>query len=489
MKKLIIKLLLIACSGLIVVSCTKKIELEPAFQLDGSKPLASLEEADNVLTGAYNGFLTDGYFDANGTITGGPFSCFPDLMSDDLIETFESLGNYRALAEWTYVANDPYVNNTWLNTYSIISTVNIILRDIDGLAASDQKRANKIKGQALAIRAMVHFDLMRYFAPAFDRNSTELGVAYVKTFDATAKPPRNTVKECFDNIFADINSAVTTLSEGVDAAINSSTERSRLDMAAVKALKARVSLYAGQWQDAVAAATDAINARPLSDASEFPFIWTDESVDEVLWSVSFGSSLTDGIPYDNVFFARGNRNSYRPSAALTALYDQANDIRYPNYFANVGTLNGTVRPARLVAVKHLGKGSATDGVVNWKVFRTAEMYLTRAEANYRLTNEGPARNDLNILRAARINGFVNGAESGTTLLNAILTERRKELAFEGHRFFDFKRLNKTAINRCPSNTGSPSTICSLTSANRAWAWPIPFNELKANPAMVQNAGY
>jgi starch-binding outer membrane protein, SusD/RagB family len=489
MKKLIIQFIWIACTGLMIASCTKKIDLTPDFQLDGSKPLATLEEADNVLTGAYNGFLSDGYFDANGATTGGPFSCFPDLMSDDLVETFESLGNYRALAEWTYVANDPYVNNTWLSTYNIISSVNIILRDIDGLSASDQKRANKIKGQALAIRAMVHFDLMRYFAPAFDRNSTELGVAYVKTFDAKARPPRNTVKECFDNIFADITSAITTLSAGVDAPINSSTARGRLDIAAVNALKARVSLYAGQWQEAVTAATAAINARPLSEASAFPLIWTDESVDEVLWAISFGSSLTDGVPYDNVFFARGNRNSYRPSAALTALYDQANDIRYPNYFANVGTLNGTVRAPRLIVVKHLGKGSATDGVVNWKVFRTGEMYLIRAEANYRLTNETLARNDLNTLRAARINGFAPGAESGTALLNAILTERRKELAFEGHRFFDFKRLNKAAINRCPSNTGSPSTICSLPSANRAWAWPIPFNEITANPAMVQNAGY
>lgn len=485
MKKWFIQAGMIAAVTLFFFSCSKQIDIKPEFQLDGTKPLATLEEADNVLTGAYNGFLGDGYFDANGPTTGGPFSCFPDLMSDDLIETFESLGNYRALAEWTYVANDPYVNNTWISTYSIISAVNIILRDIDALAGGGQASANKIKGQALAIRAMVHFDLLRYFAPSFDRNSTEPGVAYVKTFDPNAKPARNTVKECYDNILADLNAAVTALSGDIGSPINSASSRSRIDLAGVRAIQARVNVYAGQWQDAINAANAVIAARPLSDMSSFPQIWTDESADEVIWSVSF-ESLTDGAPYDNVFFARGNRNSYRPAAGLVSLYNTANDIRYSTY---MGVVNSNTGSPRLIVWKHLGKGTKTDGVVNWKAFRTAEMYLIRAEAYFKLSNETAARNNLDAIRGARIAGFVSGGETGTALWDAITTERRKELAFEGHRFFDFKRWNKSPINRCASNTNSPSTICSLASASRAWAWPVPFNELTANSNMTQNAGY
>lgn len=477
---------LIVAAAFLVTACTKMIDKKPEFQLDGSQPLASIEEAENVLTGAYNGFQGNEYYSSNGPA--GAFSDAPDFMGDDLIETFESLGNYRNLSEWTYVPNEPNINNTWLNAYNIISTVNIILRDIDRLSAQDAKAAKRIKGQALAIRAHVHFDLLRFFSPTLDRNATQPGVAYVKNFDATAKPARNTVKECYDNILGDLSAAATELSGELDKPVNTASDRTKMDLITVRAIQARVNLYAGQWQDAINAATTAISAKPLSTITNFPLIWTDETSDEVLWAASF-DVVADGVVYDNVFFARGNRSSYRPAADLVALYNSATDVRYPNYFANIGNFNGRPSPTRQVVVKHLGKGSNIDGVVNWKAYRTAEMYLIRAEANFKLGKETEARNDLNTLRSNRIAGFVAGTETGTALWNAILTERRKELAFEGHRFFDFKRWNKTPINRCPSNTNSPSTICSLASTSRAWAWPIPFNEIIANPNMVQNQGY
>jgi hypothetical protein len=144
-----------------------------------------------------------------------------------------------------------------------------------------------------------------------------------------------------------------------------------------------------------------------------------------------------------------------------------------------------------VVSKHIGRDLTTNrnGVVNWKIFRVAEMYLIRAESYYRLSKETEARNDLNTLRTARIAGFTPGTETGVALLAAIQLERRKELAYEGDRFFELKRLNKTAINRCPSTIDSPSTICSLSSTNRAWTWPIPFDELNVNPNMTQNPGY
>ncbi len=486
MKRTLKNIYILLAAGMILFSsCAKKIEITPDFQLDGSKELATIEEAQNVLTGAYNGF-TAGYYDATGAAAGA-YSNFPDMMSDDYVETFESLGNYTTVSQWTYVANDPLVDAAWQNAYAIISAVNIILRDIDKLSSEDQLAANRIKGQALAIRAHVHFDLLRYFSTTFERNSTELGVPYVKTYDPTAKPARNTVKEVFDNILGDLTAAATALGN-IDQAINSADNRSRLDLTGVRAIQARVNLYAGQWQDAVTAATAAINARPLNNLSDFPFIWSDEEFGELIWSVNF-ETLTDGVPYDNVLFVRGNRNSYRPAQQGVALFDAANDVRYDSYFATVGTLNGVAKTPRLITIKHIGRpGGVLNGVVNWKVYRTGEMYLIRAEANYRLGKEVEARNDLNTLRAARIIGATPGTETGAALLNAIYTERRKELYAEGHRFFDLKRTTKI-LNRCPSNTNSPSTICTLSPTSRAWAWPIPFNETNANPNIVQNPGY
>ncbi|MFT3911141.1 MAG: RagB/SusD family nutrient uptake outer membrane protein [Ferruginibacter sp.] len=476
-----------------IASCAKKIDLQPQFSLDGSKPLESLDQADFVLTGSYNRFLGSGYFNSIPTANSADalqpasFSGLPDMMSDDLVETFEDFPNYRKSSEWTYTSDDANVQITFANCYNVISGVNIILRDIDALSTEEPGRANNIKAQALTIRAMAHFDLLRYFATTFDRNSTEPGVAYIKTYDATGKPPRNTIKECYDNIFSDINDAIAAF----NAATVSTDDDSKLSLNAAYALKARASLYASQWQDAVDASTQVIAQVPLADISDFPGIWTDDNEEEIIWKVKF-QSVSDGTPYENVFFARGNKSLYRPTLEVEGLYDAANDVRHDTYIASVDTFNGIAHTPRLAVIKHRGKSPGAPkeggGFVDWKVFRVAEFYLTRAEANYALGNEAAALDDLNALRTARILGFVPGTESGQALIDAIKLERRKELAFEGHRFFDMKRWDKTPMNRC-AETDSPSSICDLDHNNRAWAWPIPETEISANPNMVQNPGY
>ena len=486
MKSITNKISIIAAAVILLTACTKKIDLKPEFQLDGSSPLTTIKEADNVLTGAYDGFQSGDYYRSNGP--SGAFSVVPDIQGDDLIETFESLGNYRTKAEWKYATNDPDVSTTWLSAYNIISSVNIILRDIDAIAVKEPKAASRIKGQALAIRAHVHFDLLRLFGESLDGNSTAKGIPYVTKFDVTAKPGRNTVKESYDLVLADLDQAATILSGELDKPINTETDKTHIDYLVVKAMQARVNLYAGKWQAAADAASAVITERPLSTIDDFPLIWDDETNEEVLWSVSF-NTVQDGVPYDNVFFVRGNRAAYRPAQGLTALYNQVNDVRYNTYFAVIGNLNDIPKTPRLVVVKHFGKDGSADGVVNWKVYRTAEMYLIRAEANYKLSKEAPALQDLNTLRANRIQGFTPGTETGVLLYNAITTERRKELAFEGHRFFDFKRWGKLPINRCASNTNTPSTVCSLASDSRSWAWPIPFNETIANTNIRQSEGY
>jgi len=481
MKTSFIKYIAILSAGAILItSCAKKIEIEPQFILDGSSPLANIEQAENALTGTYNGFLSTGYYDGASNAVGGSFSEYADIMSDNLVESRESLGNFHSIAEWTYVSNTDDMELTWLAAYRIISGANIILRDIDKLAGENPKAANRIKGQALAIRAHVHFDLMRYFATTFDRNSAEPAVPYLKTFDVNAKPGRNSVKEVYDNIFADLTAAAAALSD-IDKPINTASSKSKIDLLTVRAMQARVNFYAGQWQAAIDAATPVIAAKPLASIDEFPLIWTDESRAEVIWAVNFATPA-DGQPFGTVFSVPNNRAEFKPAIQLVNLYDQNNDIRFFTYFADAG---------RLVVGKHIGRdfGTNLNGVVDWKVFRVAEMYLIRAESYYRLNKETEARNDLNAIRTARIDGFTPGTESGAALLTAIQLERRKEMAYEGDRFFDLKRMNKTPINRCPSTIDSPSTICSLPSTSRAWTWPIPFDELNANPNMTQNPGY
>ena len=455
-----------------LVSCKKVIESEPSHQLDGSTRFISIEDFDFALTGAYALFRQGNYFGS----ASNAFVCLPDLMSDNLNETSESLGNYQTMSTWRYAEDEPNVGNTWQAAYRIISQANLVLRDIDGFSATHPEAVNRIKAQALAIRAMVHFDLLRYWTEEYDRNSTKPGIPYITVFDYEQKPPRGTVKEVYDHIEEDLQLASTLMDNGLDKPINA-TGRAYIDKLGVHAIMARVYLYANELDKAIDNATIVINSIPLSSRTSFPNIWTDASSAEVVWSVSFNAG--EGRIGDNVYFVPNNRSSYRPNPTLVSMYDQVNDVRFSSYFQ--------IRSGRLVLSKYLAKAaqvSRPDGIVNFKAFRTGEMYLIRAEAYARNGDELLALGDLNTLRAARISGFIPGAETGNALINAIELERRKELICEGHRWFDLKRTSRT-INR-------PNCVvfCTLDPSNRAWTWPIPIAEINANPNILpQNPGY
>ncbi|HUR11075.1 MAG TPA: RagB/SusD family nutrient uptake outer membrane protein [Flavitalea sp.] len=468
LKKIIVGLFFVA----FVASCTKVLDTEPAYQLDGSQRFKSIEDHEFALIGAYRLFRQPNYYGAGSNAYVG----LPDMMSDNLNETNESLSNYTTLSTWTYAEDETNIDGTWQAAYRIISQANLVLRDIDDFTEENPGAVNRIKGQALAIRAMVHFDILRYWVDNYDRNSTVPGIPYITEFDYEAKPSRGTVKETYDKIEADLSLA-RNLMTSIDAPINA-TGRALIDNSVVNAIMARMYLYSNQLDSAIKFSTLVINTIPLATPAQFPTIWTDASTSEVIWSVAFNSG--EGRIGDNIYFVPNNRSSYRPNPTLVTLYDQVNDVRFNSYFQ--------VRSNRRVLSKYLAKAAQIprpDGVVNFKAFRTGEMYLIRAEAYARKggANEALALADLNTLRAARITGFVAGAETGQALIDAIALERRKELIGEGHRWFDLKRTTRT-INRT-----NCTNFCTLLPSDRAWTWPIPLTEINANPNIAQNPGY
>jgi len=461
-----------------LASCEKVVDVKPQYVLDGQE-LNSIQDFEFALTGAYSAFQNTNYYGATDGASNA-FVTLPDMLSDNLNETDESLGNERVFSRWAYAEDESQIENTWIAGYTIITKANIVENNIDKFAAEDQGAVNRIKAQALAIRALVHFDLLRYFADDYDRNSTSPGIPYITVFDYEQKPARGTVKEDYDQIEQDLKNAAT-LMKNMDHDINDGDSRAYIDADAVNAMLARMYLYSNQLDNAVQYATLAIDAKPLADISEFPDIWTDGSNSEVFWSCVFEAG--QGAPGSNVYFpvapSPEGRSQYKPNPTLVSSYDPVNDVRYSSYFKDIS--------GRLVLSKYLAKSAQLgnpDGVVNFKAFRTGEMYLIRAEASARNGDAATALDDLNTLRAARINGYVPEVLSGTALMNAIEQERRKELICEGHRFFDLKRTTHT-VNRDDCNS-----FCTLDLAAREWTWPIPQPEVDANPNILpQNPGY
>lgn len=481
-KKYLGILLLASCVA--SVSCKKVLNIAPDYSLDGQK-LNSIQDYEFALTGAYTGFRSTSYYGATNAASNA-FVCLPDILSDNLNETGESLGNERVFSRWAYAEDETQIENTWIAGYRIVTRANIVENNIDKFAAEDQGAVNRIKAQALAIRALAHFDLMRYFVDNYDRNSTGPGIPYMTVFDYEQKPARGSVKEDYDHIEQDLLTA-KALMANMDHSINSGSSRAYIDANAVNAILARIFLYSNQLDSAIKYATLAINARPLATRTAFPDIWTDASTAEVFWSCIFEAG--QGAPGSNVYFPTTNRSEYRPNPTLVSSYDAVNDIRYVSYFKVINTGNppNPNNPSRLVLSKYLAKAAQLgkpDGVVNFKAFRTGEMYLIRAEAYAKTGDEVDALADLNTLRAARINGYVPVVLAGVALTDAIEQERRKELICEGHRFFDLKRTTRV-INRA-----NCSSFCTLGPADREWTWPIPQPEIDANANILpQNPGY
>lgn len=476
------------CSALVLSSssCKKIIEVVPEYTKDGSSIYTNITEYQFALTGAYGLFRQIGYY-GNGSATTGAWSTLPDMMGEDLLQTTEDLANNATMTNYSFNTLESDLLAMWLSAYRVVAQSNLVLRNLDQFSASQPKAVNRIKGQALAIRALAHFDLLRYWGEDYDRNSTGLGIPYITAVDPESKPARLSVKETYDKIYADLNAAETLLGD-VDVAINTASAKSFIDLNVVRAMLARLNLYAKNYVEAERYASLVITATPLATAANFPNVWKDSYASaEVIWSLSFNAG--EGSPANNLITTSSNRNQYKPTASIIDLFtNKTTDVRYSVYIASRSTGSGTAivtDPAstitRKIVNKYTGKGTNLDNIVNWKAFRTGEMYLIRAEARaMQAGKETLGLADLNALRAARISGYVPEVLAGQALINAIFTERRKELFAEGHRWFDLKRTTRTVTRTDFAGKAASVPTAPLPSTSRVWVFPIPQTEIDAN---------
>lgn len=459
-------------------ACKKPLDTMPDTSLT---ELKTFDDVRNALRGAYDGFQSNNYYGspaASGSASG--WSSLPELMGDDFVEALESLGNWNVMSEMIYASDNPQVAGIFVQPYEIIFRINNLLIYLPkyetGATAEEAKR---IRAQALAIRAHAHFDLMRYFAPEFGRNSTALGIPYVTLFDPVKPfanlPARNTVKENYDAILKDLGDALVAFREDQTGFTN--TSRVYIDSVVVYAMRARVNYYASQWNAVIADANVALGLRPVGNAaayvSAFAVSGEEAPTSEVYWAIPSDNSLRPGGSVS------GSSPNYRVTAAMTTIL-QSQGGAYVSTGVNRFNQAGAGGVQRTLCWKY-------PGLRSFKVFRAGELMLMRAEAKQRI-NDATALDDLNLLRTNR--NVATGNETGAALLDAILLQRRVELLGEGHRWFDLRRTTKTIVrNECGVAGGSRASNCTIASTSRAWTFPIPFNEIKVNPNLVQNQGY
>jgi starch-binding outer membrane protein, SusD/RagB family len=367
------------------------------------------------------------------------------------------------------------VTNGFFLYYTMIDWVNRVLEKINEVpvsGASEENQKKSINGQLLALRAMAHFELLEAYSKKYNP-SAPLGIMIMTQSCLTCYPARNTVADVINRVELDLSDAKALMSPVAPAGYNDLT----LNPVSVTAIQARVALYKGEWQKAADFATAVISSgvKTLASGSAFTGIWTDANTNEILFRSRFENSAALGGQWTST---NGNV-IFSPSDKLTASYSSS-DIRSTTY---IGVSGSGKR-----YVKKFSSSSRGGSIVDLKAIRIAEMYLVRAEARAELNDLAGSASDINALRTARITGYVpvSYADKATAITD-ILLERYKELAFEGFRFFDLKRRG-LSLQRNASDVDSPLWQ-TLAADNYRFVYPIPAEEMLANPNMMQNPGY
>jgi tetratricopeptide (TPR) repeat protein len=442
-------LLLIATLIVLFTGCGKYLDLEDPKSLSDTIALSSDEMVKYVLNGAYSEFAVN-------TLYGGNILRNSELLAGNgEIEYVGTMPEPRDMFNKTMFAAMNEVNEQWRTSYAVINTVNNILNALSVVNEADRDR---VEGEALFLRGLIYFDLVRFYAQQYQSgiSDTQLGVPLVlaPTFEINAGSfvNRNTVEEIYDQIIADLTTASGILPENNGVYASSG---------AANALLARVYLQKGDFEKARDTANAVIQSGDYSLLSNYADVFNNDnnSREDI-----FATQITaqDRISAMTEFFsvaAYGGRDGdimiLQEHLDLYADGDKRKDL----FFFG----NGAMRS---------GKWNNKFGVIN--LFRLSEMYLTRAECNYRLGTMTGAT-PLDDYNAIHTRAGLPAAASIT--LEDILLERRLELSFEGFRIHDVRRLHEN-VAAYPYN--DPKLV-----------FPIPARELEANPSLrtEQNPGY
>jgi hypothetical protein len=373
----------------------------------------------------------------------------------------------------------------WSEAYEAVNVANLVIAQIDNLGDGADK--DNILGQALAIRAWAHFDLVRVYGKiptqSADANAS-LGVVYIKvedgdTEDPFAEPARETVASNYAEIIGDL--------ERASQLIGADNGQGKLNTDGVYALLSRVYLYNGDYQKVIDAADEV--SVPLATAEELEGLYTDANEAGIVVKLAINTSSESGGNNVGVLYSQSNATSTISEYVFD--FDFINSIDEDDLRKDVISFVGLNQDNQYNAIsKFLGETGQVNGRVDVKVMRAAEVLLNKAEAQFELGQD--ALSTLNELRDLRYVAY-DGGEAGQDLEDAIQFERRVELSFEGHRFFDLKRRGEAVMRSTMGDiidgSGTPPDFPTIAADNFRFQLPIPIAEINANQNMVQNPGY
>lgn len=414
--------------------------------------------------------------------------------------------------------NDGFASGIWTSYNGAIRNANIFFSGatfVTPEGAAEEALYNGALGEAHAMRAYAYSQLLAYFSQDLSNPSS----LAVPVFDfipgVDDRLPRNTVQEVVDFINADLDQATSLINSG---GITYTVDFVSIEF--INALRARVAAYVGDYGTASAAAQSLLGTFSLSpaDQAQFRSVWEDipgsaGNNQEVIFK--FNNTLAVGSSMGQIW----NTNS--SSAAGSPLYEVSRNLynTLEDNEANFGDIRRAlwIDPSSIIVADYANDPNpqqndllvvdkypgdpALPGLVggytnDQKVFRTVEMHFILAEAAVSNNNLTEAASQIKAVRDARYTNpqAAPNYGSATEAWADILAERKIELAFEGHRYIDVKRLGALANQGYDRDLTDcslyPSAECDISfNDTRARALPIPTVEIRGNPGIIQNNGY
>lgn len=421
-------------------SCEQVLVQAPQTAVEDKITDASTARA--VMNGAYNGMQSANYL-------GTRYTLLPDLQGGNLRHT-GTFGDFAQIAGRTVLADNNAAQVMWIQIYNSIQRANLLIKFVPAIneAGFTETEKKQIIAEAKFLRAFHYFNLARWWG------GVPIVTEPTSKADASLNVPRSALADVYKQINADIDAAFPDL-------LVSNTARGTKN--AALALKCRVALYNKDWAgvNTIADQIVATNRHTLAAKSNDVFSGGQNTA-ESIWEIQFEATNSNSLAFFLFSTSLGGRNEMRPSTALTALYNVADNRR----------VLATSYDAQL---KYFRVSTGTDRPV---IFRLSEILLNKAEA---LAEQGKDADALVLLNRIRVRAGLAASPAtlvGQPLKDEIFLQRRLELAFEGHYFFDLVRTGRVAKELANWND------------NQALL-PIPDREIKANPSLAgqQNPGY
>lgn len=442
------------------VSCDSFVDIEfPESQLTGMSVFENETTADAAMANIYANIRD------YGLLTGTQFGLSHHLaVYTDEMEYFGDTSNPGFyFYNNSLLASSPQISEYWNISYSQIYAANAVIEGVGSSVSLSQEQYDRLKGEALFVRALLHFYLANLYGD----------IPYVTTTDYLINSEVNkiAVTEIYSKALTDLEESIDLLGESYHT-----TDRARPNKFTAMALKARIFLYTEEWAGAEEMASEILNNSVLYNVQNNLEIVFLKDSEETIWQLP---PATDGHgTHEAVTFT-----VFSGPPTLSALTESiinsfnAADLRKIHWIGEAS--DGNVVWYYPHKYKQTGVGPSFEEASI--IFRLPEIYLIRAEARANTGNLAGAKSDLNTIRT-RAGLDESTATNQQEILEEIYTERKLEFFTElGHRFFDLKRSGKIDEILSVLKPGWNSTDK---------LFPIPQGELIKNPNLLpQNPGY